>query len=83
LPFHVSVKFESPQIGHFSSSTKILHFLHTFPFDIFYFEYLSGNVSASRLRRLFLAKMSSVDGAINCFVRLKNEFWPHDLSQAM
>ncbi|NCN07821.1 hypothetical protein GW933_04015 [Candidatus Falkowbacteria bacterium] len=51
--------------------------------DRIYFEYLSGNVSASRLRRLFLAKMSSVDGAINCFVRLKNEFWPHDLSQAM
>jgi len=44
--------------------------------DRIYFEYLSGNVSLSRLRRMFLNKFSTPNSAKSYFTRLKNEFWP-------
>lgn len=50
--------------------------------DRVYFRYLMGEIPISRLRRMFLSKFLSTDGAINYFVKLRNEFWPQQQSQA-
>ena len=50
--------------------------------DRIYLKYLTGQVSLSRLRHLFLADFSSNNGALREFARLKNEFWPQQSPQA-